>query len=109
MDHLGFDVVGALVGLCALASIRLRALGVGGAGQDVVDGDAVLRHFAGKGLGPVGHGCAHGVGDTQTLEGLLDRGGDHVDDPSVAGVFHAGQHGLGQDVITDQVVGKKAG
>ena len=81
-----------------------EACGVRGAWQDIVDRDAVDGHFGGPRFGPIGHCSTNGVRHAQPRQWGLDGRADDVHDAPEPGTLHAGQHGLGQDLIVDEVL-----
>ena len=103
MQHFG----GGLTGLGGLGFCDLvQAGGARCTGEDVVDSDAIRSEFVGQGFGPIGHGAAHSIGYAQTVEGLLDGGGDDIDNPTSTRCPHARQHGLDQPLVAHEVLGK---
>src|SRR5579859_1473868 len=68
-----------------------NAIGVKGAGADVVHGDVFRRQFGRKGFGEPDHPWSNGIREEQAIDGLLDRCADDVDNASTACLAHVGQ------------------
>ena len=81
-----------------------EAGGVRGARKDIVDCDAMDGHFGGPRFGPIGHGSTDGVRHAQPRQRGLDRGADDVHNAPEPCTLHAGHHGLGQDLVVDEVL-----
>lgn len=78
--------------------------GMCGPWQHIVYCDAKRRHFRGPSFGPIRDRPSHRVGHPKTGERRFDRRADHVDHPAPTGLFHSGEHGLGQNVVVCQVL-----
>ena len=74
-----------------------ESFGVRESRKDVVDGDAGGQ-FVGHGFGPGGHGSTEGVREADVGNGFLDRGGDDLDDSSVACGLHVRDSRLDEGV-----------
>ncbi|SOY55961.1 hypothetical protein CBM2585_A60166 [Cupriavidus taiwanensis] len=73
-----------------------QAVGIERAGQQVVDGDAVLRHFARDAGNEAGQARARAVGQAQHIDRRLDRAAGDVDDAAPLARDHAVDGGLDQ-------------
>lgn len=99
------DVLGLLscrlgLGLCKAC----QSSGMRGSRQYIVHRDAKWSHFCGPCFGPVGDGPTDRIGHSESSEWCLHRRTDHIDDPAPTCFFHAGEHGLGQNVVVGQVL-----
>ena len=68
----------------------MQALGVGKTGQDIIDSNSKFPHFKRKGFWPAGNSSPNGIWNTQSFNGLFDRGGDDINNPPV---YFAVSHG----------------
>ncbi len=86
-----FFLHGGVVGCCAGLKEFGNALGIGPAGEDGIEADALIADFEGEGFDEANGGRADAVRKDEFGDGLLDGVGGDGENGSSIGIFQVGQ------------------